>query len=117
MAQTTSATTGFSSQYQKFFSKQFLQYAVQATVLDQFAQKAQLPKNAGVKSIRFFRCGAPSIADLGTIGTGLTEGTAVSTYRTLAQTALDITLVQYGQVVQLSDVLTMTDYFNSVSQA
>jgi N4-gp56 family major capsid protein len=108
-------TTTFTNQYQKYFSKQLLKYAVQALALAQFGTKAPLPKKAGSKSIRWFRYGVPQTSAIQT----LTEGTPVSfaNYRVLSQTAIDEDLVQYGQVIQLTDVLTATEFFNSLNQA
>ncbi len=53
-------TTSLSDQYQNYFSKKLLTYAVQALVLDQFAQKTPLPAKSGHKAISMFRFDAPS---------------------------------------------------------
>ena len=55
MATNTSST--LSNQYQNFFSKKLLSYAVEALVLDQFGEKAPLPAKAGHKAITMFRYG------------------------------------------------------------
>jgi N4-gp56 family major capsid protein len=108
-------TTTFANQYQKFFSKQLLTYAIQALALAQFGQKAPLPKKGGTNSIRWFKYGVPSTSAIQT----LTEGTPISSanYRTLSQTVVDATLAQYGQVIQLTDVLLATEFFDSLKQA
>jgi N4-gp56 family major capsid protein len=113
MAATTSTT--FANQYQKYFSKKLLTYAVQELVLAQFGEKAPLPKKAGTKSVRWFKYGAPTSASVQT----LTEGTPISAanYRVLSQSIVEEDLVQYGQVIQLTDVLTATEFFNSLAQA
>lgn len=113
MAVTTSST--LSSQYQAYFSKELLSYAVQALVLDQFAKKAPLPKQGGNKSITMFRFGAPSTAGIA----ALTEGTAISSanYRALSMTPVTKALSQYGQVIGLTDILTATGLFNALEQA
>ncbi len=113
MAQVTSST--LSGQYQKHFSKELLTYAVQALVMNQFAKKTPLPRNGGNKQVSWFRYGAPSAGSIQT----LTEGTAMSAsnYRTLALTEVTATLAQYGQVVELTDILTMTQLFDSIAQA
>ena len=69
------AGTGLSGQYQKYFEKTLLPYAIQETILDQFGQKATLPKNAGALIIRFTR---PDVPVAGNIQT-LTEGVIMTT--------------------------------------
>jgi N4-gp56 family major capsid protein len=109
----TTTTTTLSNQYQNYFSKKLLSYAVQALVLDQFAQKAPLPSRAGHKAITMFRYGAPSTSSI----EALTEGTAPSGTRTLSLAKIEKALSQRGQVIQLTDILTATDLFNSLSQS
>lgn len=108
-------TTTFADQYQKHFSKQLLTYATQALALAQFGQKAPLPKKGGTNTIRWFKYGVPSTSAVQT----LTEGTPISSanYRVLAQTYVDATLAQYGQVIQLTDKLLATEFFDSLRQA
>jgi N4-gp56 family major capsid protein len=106
-------TTTLSNQYQNYFSKKLLSYAVQALVMDQFAEKAPLPAKAGHKAITMFRFGAPSTSDI----EALTEGTAPSGTRNLSLAKIEKTLSQRGQVIQLTDILTATDLFNSLSQS
>jgi len=106
-------TTTLSNQYQNYFSKKLLSYAVQALVLDQFAQKAPLPARAGHKAITMFRYGAPSTSDI----EALTEGTAPSGTRNLSLAKIEKSLSQRGQVIKLTDILTATDLFNSLQQS
>ena len=73
MADNTTSTTGLTNQFQTFFDKKLLDYAVESLKLDQFANKATLPKNAGSKAIRFFRYGVPKTDKVMT----LSEGTAI----------------------------------------
>ena len=113
MAVTTSST--LSGQYQAYFSKELLKYATQALVLDQFAKKAALPKQAGNKSITMFRFGVPSTSGIA----ALTEGTAITSanYRALSLTSITKSLSQYGQVIGLTDILTASGLFNAMEQA
>lgn len=113
MAAVTSTT--LSSQYQKHFSKELLTYAVQALVMTQFAKKTPLPRNAGNKQVSWFRYGAPSTSNIQT----LTEGTPISSgnYRTLSLTEISATLAQYGQVIELTDILSATQLFDSIAQS
>ena len=111
MATNTSST--LSNQYQNFFSKKLLSYAVEALVLDQFGEKAPLPAKAGHKAITMFRYGSPSTSAI----ENLTEGTAPSGTRSLTLSKIEKALVQRGQVVKLTDILTATDLFNSLQQS
>lgn len=111
MATNTSST--LSNQYQNFFSKKLLSYAVEALVLDQFGEKAPLPAKAGHKAISMFRYGAPSTSAI----ENLTEGTAPTGTRSLTLSKIEKALVQRGQVVKLTDILTATDLFNSLQQS
>ena len=106
-------TTTLSNQYQNYFSKKLLSYAVQALVLDQFAQKAPLPARAGHKAITMFRYGAPSTSDIEALG----EGVAPSGTRNLSLAKIEKSLSQRGQVIKLTDILTATDLFNSLQQS
>ena len=112
MALNTSGT--LSDQYQNYFSKKLLTYAVQALVLDQFAQKAPLPAKSGHKAISMFRFDAPSRSAIETLGT---EGTAPTGTRSLTLSKIDATLIQRGQIIKLTDVLNATDLFNSLQQS
>jgi N4-gp56 family major capsid protein len=111
MATNTSST--LSNQYQNFFSKKLLTYAVEALVLDQFGEKAPLPAKAGNKAITMFRYGSPSTSAI----ENLTEGTAPSGTRSLTLSKIEKALTQRGQVVKLTDILTATDLFNSLQQS
>lgn len=109
----TNTSTTLSNQYQNFFSKKLLSYAVEALVLDQFGEKAPLPAKAGHKAITMFRYGSPSTSAI----ENLTEGTAPSGTRSLTLSKIEKALVQRGQVVKLTDILTATDLFNSLQQS
>tara|TARA_R110002051_G_scaffold70928_4_gene127822 strand:- start:4306 stop:5370 length:1065 start_codon:yes stop_codon:yes gene_type:complete len=107
-------TTSLSGQYQNYFSKKLLTYAVQALVLDQFAEKAPLPAKSGHHTISMFRFDTPSTGAIETLGT---EGTAPTGTRTLTLTKISKALIQRGQIIKLTDVLNATDLFNSLAQS
>tara|TARA_R100001086_G_scaffold54989_1_gene24673 strand:+ start:2661 stop:3722 length:1062 start_codon:yes stop_codon:yes gene_type:complete len=109
----TNTTSTLSNQYQNFFSKKLLSYAVQALVLDQFAEKAPLPAKSGHKAITMFRFGSPSTSAI----EALSEGTAPSGTRSLTLSKIEKALSQRGQVIELTDILTATDLFNSLQQS
>lgn len=121
MAVTSSTNpSSIADQYQTYFSKKLLDYAVQSLRKAEFANTAPLPKNAGAKSIRFFRFGEPDATLDGSTGIQtLTEGTAMaaSKYRELTLEYVDATLVQYGQVIGMTDILNNTSLLNMMSQA
>jgi N4-gp56 family major capsid protein len=114
MATNVTTDAALANQYQNYFSKKLLTYAVQALVLDQFGTKAPLPAKSGHKAISMFRWDTPKATDIGT----LTEGDASSVgERAISLTKISKTLIQRGQIVKLSDVLNATDLFNSLQQS
>jgi N4-gp56 family major capsid protein len=114
MATNVTTDAALANQYQNYFSKKLLTYAVQALVLDQFGSKAPLPAKSGHKAISMFRWDTPKATDIGT----LTEGDASSVgERAISLTKISKTLIQRGQIVKLSDVLNATDLFNSLQQS
>lgn len=114
----TQAST-LSSQFQTYFSKSLLKQVKQLTILDQFARKEPVPKNAGAlgnaQKLRIQRYGPPSIAGV----KSATEGTALATsdYRQLSLISLEKGVNQYQQVIGLTDILQMTALFNTLEQA
>lgn len=114
----TQAST-LSSQFQAYFSKRLLTQVKQLTILDQFARKEPVPKNAGAlgnaQKLRIQRYGPPSIAGV----KSATEGTALaaSDYRQLSLISLEKGVNQYQQVIGLTDILQMTALFNTLDQA
>ena len=114
MATNVTTDAALANQYQNYFSKKLLTYAVQALVLDQFGSKAPLPAKSGHKAISMFRWDTPKATDINT----LTEGDASTVgERAIALTKISKTLIQRGQIVKLSDVLNATDLFNSLQQS
>lgn len=113
MANNTSSS--LSNQYQNYFSKQLLTYAVQELKLDQFAELAPLPKRSGHKAISMFRFDVPTIANV----KALSEGTPISSgdYGTLTLSKIEKSLAQYGEVMAVTDILNMTALFDTVKQA
>ena len=111
MALMTSTTTELAHQYQTLFSKKMLPRARQKLVLDEYATKMPFPKNTGSKTIRFFRMEAGAAANV----SALTEGVALSTYSEIGLDYVEATLAQSGQVYKISDVLSMTELFDTMS--
>lgn len=111
MATTTQST--LTDLYQTFFSKQLLDHAVQALILDQFGVAADLPKNKGSLTIRWFR---PGVADASQVQT-LVEGTPISTFRNVTYAYVEATLAQYGEAAKITDVVTLTGLFDALKQS
>lgn len=115
----TQAST-LSSQFQTYFSKRLLTQVKQQTILDQFARKEPVPKNAGAlgnaQKLRIQRYGPPSISGVQTV---TTEGSpvAAANYRQLSLISLEKGVAQYQQVIGLTDILQMTALFNTLDQA
>jgi N4-gp56 family major capsid protein len=111
MAVTTQST--LTDLYQTHFSKNLLDHAVQALVLDQFGMPAELPKNRGSLTIRWFR---PGVADASQVQT-LSEGTPINTFRNVTYSYVEATLGQYGEAAKITDVVTMTGLFDALKQS
>ena len=114
MATNVTTDAALANQYQNYFSRKLLTYAVQALVLDQFGSKAPLPAKSGHKAISMFRWDVPKATDINT----LTEGDTSSVgERAISLTKISKTLIQRGQIVKLSDILNATDLFSSMQQS
>jgi len=104
----TNTTSSLSNQFQRHYSKQLLDHAVDTLVLNQFAKQADLPKGLGSKTIRFFR---PVTAASSNVQT-LVEGTPISTFTDMSYTAVDVDLTQIGEAMKFTDVLGWTNLLN-----
>lgn len=115
MAGTTTTTTLSSAYLTNYLSKDLLAKLLPALVLAPFGTKHKLPKNAGAKSMTMFRFSAPSTADVQT----LAEGTPMSSsaYKQLALESVTVALAQYGQVIEITDILDATSLFHVLEQA
>lgn len=102
--------TELSPEMKTFYSDYLIDVAKPLLVHDQFAQKHPIPKNGG-KTIEF-RVKHPFPKAL----TPLTEGVTPSG-RKLEWSKLEATVAQYGDYVELSDVLIMTAIDNNLVYA
>ena len=110
----TTGTSGLSSTRMAFvFSKKLLQYAKQKLVMNQFGDDVTFQKNAGSKTIRWLR---PAAGDRTQVQT-LSEGIPLATYREIAYTAVEATLVPYGELSKFSDELTITELYPTLKQS
>lgn len=107
----TVTTTSISNTYQRYFSKKLLKTAVQKLVLNQFATQKELPRNKGAKTMAFFRRVAASSANVQT----LTEGTPISTFTDVTYAKIDADLVQYGEAIKITDIVSYTELFDALN--
>ena len=109
---TTSSTEGndLSPEMKIFYSDYLIDNAKPNLVHDQFAQKHPIPKNGG-KTIEF-RKYSPFAKAL----TPITEGVTPDGHN-LNLTTLTATVAQYGDYVELSDVLLLTAIDNNLVEA
>jgi len=91
-----------------------LEYITKSLQLVQFAQKKPLPAKAGAKDVKWFRYDEPSTSAITTLST---EGGTSVTERALTLEEVTATLVQYGQVISLTDILQLTELFNHLEQS
>lgn len=110
---TTTQTTelsGLTAEMKTFYEKRLLDKAIPKLVHDQFADKYPIPKNGG-KTIEFRK-----YSPLAKATTAITEGVTPDG-NSLTVTAITATIAQYGDWIQLSDLLDLTAIDNNVVQA
>ena len=102
--------TGLSAEMKTFYSDYLIDNAKPLLVHDQFGQKHPIPKNGG-KTIEF-RKYSPFAKAL----TPITEG-VTPTGRKLETSTITATINQYGDYVELSDILLLTAIDNNLVEA
>lgn len=110
---TTTQTTvlpALSDEMKTYYEKRLIDLAEPKLVHDQFADKYPIPKNGG-KTIEFRKYDS-----LGKATTPITEGVTPDG-NNLNVTAITATIAQYGDWIQLSDMLDLTAIDNNVVQA
>lgn len=111
-------TTAVSNTIQPYYNKKLLDHAVQEVRLLEFATQEELAPGGGSTSVRFFR---PPQADLTATGAPatITEGTNPTNVRDISYTAIDVSLVQIGQIGKVTDVANtvgLVKYLNTAVQ-
>lgn len=96
-----------------WIERTLLEHVVQLTVFDQFAMMGTLPGGEGSLIVRYLKQGAGGFSNVVT----LTEGTPISTSRGLTLANIDVTLLQYGEVVVVSDILLKTQTIDTLKFA
>lgn len=105
-----SSGNDLSPEMKTYYEKRLLDNAEPNLVHDQFADKYPIPKNGG-KTIEFRK-----YSPLGKATTPITEGVTPDGNK-LNVTAITATISQYGDWIQLSDLLDMTAIDNNVVQS
>ena len=105
-----SSGNDLSPEMKTYYKKRLLDNAEPNLVHDQFADKYPIPKNGG-KTIEFRK-----YSPLGKATTPITEGVTPNGNK-LNVTAITATISQYGDWIQLSDLLDMTAIDNNVVQS
>lgn len=106
----TGAGSDLSPEMKTYYSKYLIANAKPKLFHDQFGQKHPIPKNGG-KTIEFRRYSALPKAT-----TALTEGVTPSG-RKLNVSKIESTVKQYGDYIELSDMLILTAIDNNMVQA
>jgi N4-gp56 family major capsid protein len=100
------------NEYEIYFSRMMLDHAIDEVHLADFAQLRPIPKNNGNNQVRFFRIPVASAANVQQV----TEGTLVATSRKLVFEFVNITLTQFYDWIQVTDLLNDTE-FNDTGEA
>lgn len=106
----TTGSAGMSAEMKTFYDNVLLKNAEPELIHDQWAQTRNIPRNGG-KKIEFRRYDALPKAT-----TPLTEGVTPSG-KTLKVTAIEAEVKQYGDYVELSDMLILTAIDNNIVEA
>ena len=106
----TTGTQDLSVEMKTFYDRNLIKNAEPELVHDQFAQTRNIPKNGG-KKIEFRKYDSLPKAT-----TALTEGVTPSG-RSLKVTNVEAEVKQYGDYVELSDVLILTAIDNNIVEA
>ncbi len=106
----TTGSAGMSAEMKTFYDRELLKNAEPELVHDQWAQTRNIPKNGG-KKIAFRR-----YEELPKALTPLTEGVTPSG-KSLKVTEIEAEVKQYGDYVELSDVLILTAIDNNIVEA
>lgn len=102
------STADYTNKLQKYYSKELLQHAIQLLVMNQFALESTLPAKQDSKQISWFRKSEASRTNVEV----LTEGSGPSTKRKVTLTEITATLVQIGELAEVTDILSNTQMLN-----
>ncbi len=104
------STSGYGSgTYVDYLVKELLAQTMPLIKLNEYALKQKLPEGVGSKVVDFFRHDVPSSANVMT----LTEGTPISSFRSITLTKVQATLAQIGEAVRITDIVGATSRFDA----
>jgi len=110
---TTYNSSNLSAYFQPVLQRQLVDRISETLRLNELANQVDLPKNAGSTSVKFFQFDA--VADASNVLT-LTEGVTPNDSRTLGLNSSSVELVQYGEIIQITDKLSFTSLFNVLQE-
>ena len=110
MAMLTSTSPEMVHQYQTAYDQELLKQKEDMIVMEQFAFKKAFPSDAGAKTMRFSRFKNATSAAV----SALTEGVPLNVYSELDIDYTEATLAGYGTQIKLTDILLLTNLFNSM---
>lgn len=105
-------STFSSAKYAQYFNKKFLTTALEDLCLAQFADKQELPKNAGSLTMRVFKrskASGSTVTAITTEGQNLTANNATLIPK-------DVTLGQYYDMSRISRRATLTEIFDNIEK-
>lgn len=97
-------TSALANQYQRKFSKDLLEHAIQELRLNEFAVQKDVKRNEGAISCRFHRRVKASASNV----QNLSEGTPITNFTDLTYEAVDVTLAQIGEAMKITDIVSWT---------
>lgn len=107
-------TSNQTNTYRSHFIKRFLKTLKETTVLDQFALKEPLPQKQGSKKVTFFVEPDGAASDVLTLAEGTLEN---STFSDNNLTEVEATLEYFGDKQKISNMLSLTSFFDRVKSA
>jgi len=108
----TTTTSGLTSnRLSEYYSKILLKHQIDQERLVQFCTKYDLPAHAASTTMRMYKRSKASASDVET----LSEGAPSATYSNSTLTPVDVTLIQVGEKVKISDTRQATDMINQLN--
>lgn len=107
-------TSNQTNQYQKHFSKRFLNTLKDTLVMEQFALKEALPTGQGADTVRFFIEPEGVMADVIALAENTVENT---TFSDNDLTEIDLQLDMWGDKQKISNRLSLTSFFDRLKSS
>lgn len=104
---------GLSNYFQPVLQKKLINRLKETLKLADLAMQVDLPKNAGTDKVKFFQY--TNNADASEVRT-LTEGSAPAQRREVSLRNIEVSLTQFGEILQITDKLSYLTLFNVLSE-